>query len=77
MSGNLGACDTNYLRSNQVGTGPGTSGSSFVYDVTNTYNYTYNWHFSPTTTPGEYRITANLDDGSQYYIDVCLVPPTP
>jgi hypothetical protein len=67
-SGNLGSCDAT--------TDPETITEVLTPDATATYNwdgnqYHYNWS-TKNLTAGEYRIYANLADGTKPYVDICL-----
>ena len=66
-SGNLGACDL----STALETVP-----VLTPDAASTYIYTggqyhYNWS-TKGLSAGEYRIYANLADGTKPYVDICL-----
>jgi hypothetical protein len=66
-SANLGSCDSNAA----VDTAPtvtADAGSSYAWDGT---QYQYNWS-TKNLTAGEYRIYANLADGTARYVDICL-----
>ncbi len=66
-SGNLGTCDATAVTDSLPSVDP-TSGNEFRWDGT---QYHYNWS-TKGLTPGEYRIFANLDDGSRHSVEICL-----
>jgi hypothetical protein len=66
-SASLGSCD-NSLDPEDPLTIPADPGSSYVWDGN---QYHYNWS-TKGLTAGEYRIYANLADGTKQYVDICL-----
>ena len=65
-SGNLGACDAaTQLETTCVHP---DAGITYVWDGS---HYHYNWSTKGLTN-GEYRIYANLADGTKRYVDICL-----
>ena len=66
-SGNLGACDSTAATDTTEAATP-DAGSTFRWDGS---QYHYNWS-TKTLTAGEYRIYANLADGTKQYVDICL-----
>jgi len=66
-SGNRGSCDTSATLETPVTVTP-DSGSEYKWDGS---QYHYNWSTKGLTS-GVYRINANLADGSQRWVDICL-----
>jgi MBG domain-containing protein/YDG domain-containing protein len=66
-SGNLGACD-NTAAPDTTEAVTADAGSTFTWDGS---QYHYNWS-TKNLTAGEYRIYANLADGTKQYVDICL-----
>ena len=66
-SGNLGACDSTAATDTTEAVTP-DAGSTFTWDGS---QYHYNWS-TKSLTAGEYRIYANLADGTKHYVDICL-----
>jgi MBG domain (YGX type)/YDG domain/Bacterial Ig-like domain (group 3) len=66
-SGNLGACDSNAAQDTTDLVNPDT-GVTFTWDGS---QYHYNWS-TKNLAAGEYRIYANLADGTKQYVDICL-----
>ena len=66
-SGNLGACDSTAATDTTEAVTP-DAGSTFTWDGS---QYHYNWS-TKNLTAGEYRIYANLADGTKQYVDICL-----
>lgn len=68
-TGNLGPCDS--VSSLELSmTDPPTEGFTYRWD-SSLQGYIYNFG-TKGLTPGEYRIYANLPDGTQRYADICL-----
>jgi hypothetical protein len=67
-SGNLGSCDLNAVNETITEVITPDSGVSYNWDGS---QYHYNWSTKGLTN-GEYRIYANLADGSKPYVDICL-----
>jgi hypothetical protein len=68
-SANLGPCDSSTVLESEVASTI-TTGTDFRWDITGS-QYIYNWS-TKNLTSGEYRIYANLADGSRPYVDICL-----
>src|SRR4029450_8911719 len=66
-SGNLGACD-NTAATDATESVTADAGSTFTWDGS---QYHYNWS-TKNLSAGEYRIYANLADGTKQYVDICL-----
>jgi hypothetical protein len=66
-SANLGACDSTAAVDTTEVVAP-DAGSTFTWDGS---QYHYNWS-TKNLTAGEYRIYANLADGTKPYVDICL-----
>ena len=66
-SANLGACDPTAVADTPELVSP-DGGSTFNWDGS---QYHYNWSTKGLTS-GEYRIYANLADGTKRYVDICL-----
>jgi hypothetical protein len=66
-SGNLGGCDNNATNETTDAVTP-DGGVTYTWDGS---QYHYNWS-TKTLTAGEYRIYANLADGTKQYVDICL-----
>ena len=66
-SGNLGACDTNAATDTTEAV-TADAGVTYAWDGS---KYHYNWS-TKGLTGGEYRIYANLADGTKQYVDICL-----
>jgi hypothetical protein len=66
-SGNLGVCDSNATPETTDLVNP-DSGVTYTWDGS---QYHYNWSIK-NLTAGEYRIYANLADGTKPYVDICL-----
>jgi MBG domain (YGX type) len=66
-SANLGACDSTAATDTAEAATP-DAGSTFTWDGS---QYHYNWS-TRNLTAGEYRIYANLADGTKQYVDICL-----
>jgi hypothetical protein len=66
-SANLGACDSTAATDTAEAATP-DAGSTFTWDGS---QYHYNWS-TKNLTAGEYRIYANLADGTKQYVDICL-----
>jgi MBG domain (YGX type) len=66
-SGNLGTCDNNAATDTTEVVTP-DAGVSYTWDGS---QYHYNWS-TKNLTAGEYRIYANLADGTKPYVDICL-----
>jgi hypothetical protein len=66
-SGNLGTCDIN-ATSDQAEAVTADPGMTYSWDGS---KYHYNWS-TKNLTAGEYRIYANLADGTKQYVDICL-----
>ena len=66
-SQNLGACDSSTQPEIEEVVPP-DGGTAFVWDGS---QYHYNWS-TKGLTAGEYRIYANLADGTKPYVDICL-----
>jgi hypothetical protein len=66
-SGNLGACDSTASPDTTEAATP-DAGSTYTWDGS---QYHYNWS-TKNLTAGEYRIYANLADGTKQYVDICL-----
>jgi hypothetical protein len=64
---NLGTCDTSTAPEAAVDLQP-DAGSQYAWDGS---QYHYNWSTKGLTS-GEYRIFANLADGTSRYVDICL-----
>ena len=67
-SGNLGACDSNATPDVITEVVAPDSGVTYSWDGS---QYHYNWS-TKGLTGGEYRIYANLADGTKRYVDICL-----
>jgi hypothetical protein len=67
-SGNLGACDSNAIPETITEVVTPDNGVTYSWDGS---QYHYNWSTKGLTS-GEYRIYANLADGSKRYVDICL-----
>jgi hypothetical protein len=67
-SGNLGACDANAVPETITEVVTPDNGVTYSWDGN---QYHYNWS-TKGLTAGEYRIYANLADGSKRYVDICL-----
>jgi hypothetical protein len=68
-SANLGPCDS-ATSVEPVDADPGTAGQTYRFDAS-AQQYVYNWS-TKGLAKGEYRIFANLDDGTKPSVDVCL-----
>ena len=68
-SANRGTCDS-ATASEPSPDGTSTAGTSYRWDAEG-QQYIYNFSTKGLTV-GEYRIWANLDDGSHHYVDICL-----
>jgi hypothetical protein len=66
-SGNLGACDNDAAADTTDVVTP-DAGVTYAWDGS---QYHYNWS-TKNLTAGEYRIHANLADGTKQYVDICL-----
>jgi hypothetical protein len=66
-SGNLGACDATAAADTTDPVTP-DAGVTYAWDGS---QYHYNWS-TKSLTAGEYRIYANLADGTKQYVDICL-----
>jgi hypothetical protein len=66
-SANPGACDSTATTDATETVAP-DAGSTFTWDGS---KYQYNWS-TKGLTAGEYRIFANLADGTKPYVDICL-----
>jgi MBG domain (YGX type) len=66
-SGNMGACDSNATPDTTEVVTP-DAGVVYTWDGS---QYHYNWSTKGLNS-GEYRIYANLADGSKPYVDICL-----
>jgi hypothetical protein len=64
----LGACDPSTTLESAVTVTPNTDAT---YDFTGG-QYHYNWSTRSITQAGEYRIYANLADGTKRWVDICL-----
>ena len=67
-SARLGACDPSTTLESAVTLSPDTDGT---YDFSGG-QYHYNWSTKSITQAGEYRIYANLADGTKRWVDICL-----
>jgi YDG domain len=67
-SGKLGACDANAVPEAVVEEVTPAAGVSYGWDGS---KYHYNWSTKGLTF-GEYRIYANLADGTKRFVDICL-----
>jgi hypothetical protein len=67
-SGNLGACDANAALDTITEVVAADAGVIYNWDGS---KYHYNWS-TKGLTAGEYRIYANLADGTKPYVDICL-----
>ena len=67
-SGNLGACDATATADTDRRRSLRTPESTYAWDGS---QYHYNWS-TKGLTGGEYRIYANLADGTKQYVDICL-----
>ena len=67
-SGNLGTCDANAVAENVTEDLTPAAGGTYNWDGS---KYHYNWS-TKGLTAGEYRIYANLADGTKRYVDICL-----
>jgi MBG domain (YGX type) len=69
-SGNLGPCDPNTVAENVTEDPNPSAGGTYNWDGS---KYHYNWNTKGLTAgAGEYRIYANLADGTKRYVDICL-----
>jgi hypothetical protein len=66
-SGNLGSCDAD-AATDPLPDVEATGGSEYKWQ---SGQYHYNWS-TRGLAPGEYRIYANLADGSRHWVDICL-----
>ena len=67
-SGNLGSCDSTTVLETITEVVTPDSGPTYSWDGN---QYHYNWS-TKGLTAGEYRIYANLADGTKRYVDICL-----
>jgi hypothetical protein len=67
-SGNLGSCDAQTEPESITEVVAPDAGVSYAWDGS---QYHYNWS-TKGLTAGEYRIYANLADGTKPYVDICL-----
>ena len=67
-TGNLGSCDTTATLETIVELVPPDGDPVYKWDGS---QYHYNWS-TKGLTAGEYRIYANLADGTKPYVDICL-----
>jgi hypothetical protein len=67
-SGNLGACDSTTVLETITEVASPDAGVFYSWDGS---QYHYNWS-TKGLTAGEYRIYANLADGTKRYVDICL-----
>jgi hypothetical protein len=67
-SGNLGSCDVNAVPETITEVVAPDAGVIYTWDGS---KYHYNWS-TKGLTAGEYRIYANLADGTKPYVDICL-----
>jgi hypothetical protein len=68
-SGNLGSCDTTAALDTIAEVVAPDAGVVYNWDGS---QYHYNWS-TKGLTGGEYRVYANLGDGTKRYVDICLV----
>ncbi len=66
-SNNLGSCDST-TEPEALLTLSADSGSEYKFDGS---QYHFNWN-TKGLTAGEYRVYANLADGTKQYVDICL-----
>jgi MBG domain (YGX type) len=66
-SNNLGSCDSTTTLEDPTTLSPDTA-ATYAYTGG---HYQYNWS-TKNLTAGEYRIYANLADGTKQYVDICL-----
>jgi hypothetical protein len=69
-SGRLGSCDSTTELETITELLTPDSTATYTWDG-NQYHYQYNWS-TKGLTAGEYRIYANLADGTKRYVDICL-----